>query len=197
LLNQFFVTTLETLINQALRLDPTSLHALNTFAGKIIRIEISGIDFNFTLFPDNQGIIILNEYEGEVDVRIKGAPFTLLRLLLQHDATFSNTPDVTVSGDMNIAQELLLMLKGLDIDWEEQIAQWLGEVPAHKLGTLFRESQNYTTERLNALQNHTSEYLQEKVHHLPSRAEIEPFFKSVETLRDDVERLEQRVQRLL
>ena len=197
MLNQFFVTTLETLINHALRLDPSSLHALSTFAGKIIRIEIKDIDFNFTLFPDHQGIIILNEYEGEVNVRIKGAPFTLLRLLLEHDATFSNTPEVTVTGDLNIAQELLLVLKGLDIDWEEQFAQWLGEIPARKLGTLFRESQNYTTEHLNTLQNQTSEYLQEKVRHLPSRVEIEQFFDEVETLRDDLERLEQRVQGLL
>jgi ubiquinone biosynthesis accessory factor UbiJ len=197
LLNQFFVTTLETLINQALRLDTTSLHALNTFAGKIIRIEITGIDFNVTLFPDNQGIIILSEYEDEVDVRIKGAPFTLLRLLLQHDATFSNTANITVDGDINIAEELLLMLKGLDIDWEEQIAQRLGEGPTHKLATLFQKSQNYTTEQFKTLQQHTSEYLQEKVRHLPSRAEMDAFFESVKTLHDDVESLEQRVQRLL
>lgn len=193
-MNQLFATTLETLLNQALRLDPTSLHALSKLSGKIIRIEISGM--SFTLFIDNQGITVLSDYDGEVDVRIGGAPFTLLRLLLQNEITLSNNPEVTINGEIGTAQQLLSILKGLDIDWEEQLAQGLGDIPAHQLSTLFRQCQNYTRERLNTLQLNMSEYLQEESGHLPGHAEIEVFLDAVDTLRDDVERLEQKVQRL-
>lgn len=197
LLNQFLVTTVETLINQTLRLDPPSLQALGKLSGKIIRIELNDIDLNFVLFPDNQGIIILSDYKGEVDVCIKGAPFTLLRLLLEQETILVNSPDVTISGKINVAQQLLQILKELDIDWEEQLAKRLGDVFAHKLGTLFRQCQDYTNERMKTLQLNTSEYLQEEIRHLPSYAEIETFLNAVDTLRDDLERLEQRVQRLL
>jgi ubiquinone biosynthesis protein UbiJ len=193
-LNQLFATTLETLLNQALRLDPTSLHALSKLSGKIIRIEISGM--SFTLFIDNQGITVLSDYDGEVDVRIGGAPFTLLRLLLQNEITLSNNPEVTINGEIGTAQQLLSILKGLDIDWEEQLAQGLGDIPAHQLSTLFRQCQNYTRERINTLQLNMSEYLQEESGHLPGNAEIEVFLDAVDTLRNDVERLEQKVQRL-
>ncbi len=195
-MNQLLATTLETLLNQALRLDPPSLHALSKLSGKIIRIELSGIGLNFTLFVDNQGVIVLSDYNGEMDARICGAPFTLLRLLLQRETTLSNNPDVTVNGEMGTAQQWLLMLKRLDIDWEEQVARWLGDVPAHKLGTQFRQCQDYASERLNTLQLNLSEYLQEEVRQMPNSAEIETFLNAVDTLRDDVERLEQRVQRL-
>lgn len=194
-MNQLIATTLETLLNQALRWDQPSLQALNKLSGKIIRIESSGIDIS--LFIENQGVIILSDYDGEVDVHISGAPVTLLGILLwQGEATLSNNPEVTISGEMNLAQQLLQLLKRLDIDWEEQLAQRLGDFPAHKLGTLFRQCQTYANTRFDNLQLNISEYLQEETRHLPSRAEMETFLNAVDTLRDDMERLEQRVQRL-
>ncbi|KHD11564.2 hypothetical protein PN36_02395 [Candidatus Thiomargarita nelsonii] len=192
ILNQLIAITLETLLNQALRWNPSN--SLQKLSGKIIRIESSGIDL--TLFPDNQGIIVLSHYDGDVDVCISGAPFTLLRLLLQDEATLSNTPDVTITGKMSIAQHLFQLMKELDIDWEEQLAQRLGDMPAHKLATLFRQGKNYTNTRLDSLQHNISEYLQEETRHLPPRPEMEIFLNAVDTLRDDLERLEQRVRRL-
>ncbi|MEN8215335.1 MAG: SCP2 sterol-binding domain-containing protein [Pseudomonadota bacterium] len=194
ILNQLIATTLETLLNQALRWNPSSSQTLQKLSGKIIRIESSGIEL--TLFPDNQSIIVLSDYHGDVDVCISGAPFTLLRLLLQDEATLSNNPDVTITGEMSVAQQLLHLLKELDIDWEEQLAQRLGDIPAHKLGTLFRQCQNYTSVRLDNLQHNISEYLQEETRHLPTPPEMETFLNAVDTLRDDLERLEQRVRRL-
>jgi len=192
ILNQLIATTLETLLSQALRWNPSSSQTLQKLSGKIIRIETSGIEL--TLFPDNQGIIVLSHYDGDVDVCISGAPFTLLRLLLQDEA--SNNPDVTIKGKMSLAQHLFQLLKELDIDWEEQLAQRLGDIPAHKLGTLFRQCQNYTRVRLDSLQHNISEYLQEETRHLPTPTEMETFLNAVDTLRDDLERLEQRVRRL-
>jgi ubiquinone biosynthesis protein UbiJ len=189
-LNQLISKTLETLLNQALRWEPASLQTLNKLSGKIIRVESSGIDI--TLFPDNQGIIVLSDYDGETDVRISGGPFSLYALILQGE----NNPNVTINGNMSLAQELLQFLRELNIDWEEQLAQRLGDIPAHKLATLFRQCQNDTSERLDSLQHNISEYLQEEARHLPTRAEMETFLKAVDSLRDDLERLEQRVQRL-
>jgi len=192
ILNQLIAITLETLLNQALRWNPSN--SLQKLSGKIIRIETSGIEL--TLFPDKQAILVLSHYEGKVDVCISGAPFTLLRLLLQDEATLSNNPDVTIKGKMSIAQHLFQLLKELDIDWEEQLAQRLGDIPAHKLATLFRQGKNYTNTRLDSLQHNISEYLQEETRHLPPRPEMETFLNAVDTLRDDLERLEQRVRRL-
>lgn len=195
-MNQFIANILETLINQALRLDPPSLQALNKLSGRIVRVELSGMAVFFTFIIDNTGIILFNDYDGEVDVHISGPPFTLLHLLLQREATLSNNPEVIINGKISVAQHLLSILKGLDLDWEEQLAQWLGDIPAHHLGTQFRQSQNYASERFNTLQLNISEYLQEETRHLPARAEMEILLNAVDTLRDDLERLEQRVQRL-
>jgi ubiquinone biosynthesis protein UbiJ len=197
LLNQILVTFLETLLNQALRLDPPSLQALNQLTGKIIRLQLTGIELNLTLFPDNQGIIILSHYEGEVDVHIQGAPFSLLRVFLQRETTLLNNSDIIIKGKISIAQQFSQILQGLDIDWEEQIAQQFGDIAAHKFGNLFRHCQAYSAERSEYLQLNLREYLQEEARYLPTGSEINLFLNAIDTVRDDVERLEQRVQRLI
>lgn len=195
-MNQFISKTLAKVLNHALYQNPPSLQLLNKLSGKIIRIELTHLEISLTLFPDVQGITVLSDYEGEVDVRITGAPFTLLRLLLQEQPLLANNPEVVIAGDMGIAQQLLELIKELNPDWEEQIAQWLGDIPAHYLTNSFQQAQEYTQDRFNTLQLNLSEYLQEEVHHLPNPMEMELFLDTIDTLRDDLERLEQRIQRL-
>ncbi len=194
MINPISAKILETLLNQALHLDQFSLEALDKLSGKILRFELSGIELNFTLFPDEQGIIVFSDYEGEVDVCIIGAPFTLLHFLRQQDITFSDEPEITIKGEVNIAQTLLLILQGLDIDWEGQLAKMLGNVPAHKLSTVFHWGKNSADKQFHTFQHRFSKSLQEKTGYLPSRAEIGIFSRTVDTLHYDIERLEERVQ---
>ncbi len=196
-MNQFISKTLAKVLNHALYQNPPSLQLLNKLSGKIIRLELTHFEISLTLFPDVQGITVLSDYAGEVNVRITGAPFTLLRLLLQEQPLLANNPEVIIAGDMGIAQQLLELIKELNTDWEEQIAQWLGDIPAHYLTSSFRQAQEYTQDRVNTLQLNLSEYLQEEVRHLPNPMEMELFLDTIDTLRDDLERLEQRIQRLI
>ena len=195
-MNQFISNNLAKVLNHALHQNPPSLPLLNRLAGKIIRIELNHLDLCLTLFPDDQGITVLSDYEGEVNVRITGAPFTLLRLLLQEQPLLVNNPQVSITGDIGVAQQLLALIRELNTDWEEQIAQWLGDIPVHYLTGPLRSVQEYTRERFNTLQLNLSEYLQEEARHLPNPIEIEVFLDTIDTLRDDLERLEQRIQRL-
>lgn len=196
-MNTIFASALEKLLNQALHLDPHSVHALSRLAGKSVKVELTDLTLSFSFFPEIEGIAVLgNNYTGEVDAYIQSPPFTLLNLLLNNQGSFANYSDIVVSGNVQVAQQLLHILQGLDIDWEEQLAQRLGDVPAHSLGTLVRRGQHYVSDRLSHLQYYFSEYLQEESRHVPAPAEMEFFLNGVDMLRDDVERLEQRVTNL-
>ena len=194
-MNPLFATTLETLLNQAIRLNPSN--TLELLADKIIRIELTDLALNFTLFPDQQNIIVLSNYGGEVDVHISGAPFSLLHALLSPNATLVNNPDINIEGNMDVACQLRDFLRNQDIDWETQLAKKLGDVPAHRLKTWSYQCKTQADKQTNIFQNFIREYLQTKANHLPTRVEVELFFGAVTTLHDDLERLEKRVQRLL
>jgi len=151
---------IETLINQAIPLlDKDSLEALKKLSGKVIRFELNSININKYIFIDNKTVMLLNKYEGEADVYISTTPFTLLRLLLETE-TSANDPDMKITGDISIAQDMFYIIKNLDWEWKQKLKLQLLPTAIVK------------------------------------RAEMENFLNQVDTLRDDFERLEQRVQKL-
>lgn len=196
ILNRFFTYFLEKSLNQVLRLDPLSLAALGKLSGKIITIELRGIDLHFSLFPDAQGIVILANYQGNTDVSVSSAPFTLLPLFFQQKSSLIHHPDITITGDIGILQQLSTIFKAMEIDWEAHWAKWIGGIPSHYLNQIWQQGQSYSYERLQTLQLNCTEYLQEEARHLPAPLEIEYFLSQIDTLRNDVERLTIRLQRL-
>lgn len=189
-------STLETVINQALRLDPASQAALIPLTGKVISITLSSVEQTIFLFIDKQQIMVMGHYEGTVNTAIQGPPFTLLHLLLQPDASLSDYPAIHLQGEIGTAQQFFNILRQLEIDWEDYLAQWLGDAPAHQMGTWLKQGQAYLNERLTQIPLNLKDYLQEEIRTLPASAEADAFFNAVDTLRDDLERLEQRVHRL-
>jgi ubiquinone biosynthesis protein UbiJ len=187
---------LERVLHQMFSLDKTRAYPFGQLAGRAIHIELRDLELHFILFPDQEGMIVLDHYEGEIDTHIVGTPLTLLRLLFDSTTTLTEHPEITIRGNFTVAQQLLRALQGLNIDWEEHLAQWVGDIPAHHLGTTVQRSQQYAYDIAHSLQLNFSEFLQEESRTLPAPAEMEHFLNSVDILRDDLERLEQRVRRL-
>ena len=196
MMSTFFADTLEFLLNQALQLNPANLVALEQLNGKVMRVELIGTDINLFFLPESQHLSVLSDYDGEVDAIIAGAPFTLLRLLTQKEIVLANESDITIHGKIGVVQQLSDILKALNIDWEEQASKFVGDVAVYKMGFWLRKGTDYTQNRFTTLQNNTSEYLQEEVRYLPTKYEINHFLNNVDTLRNDTERLTQRIARL-
>lgn len=196
LIKYFFTFFLEKTLNQTLRLDPLSLAALGKLSDKIITIELQGMDLRFSLFPDAQGVTVLANYQGNTDVYISSAPFTLLQLFLHSEPRLIHHPDITITGDISVLQKLSNIFKAMDIDWEAHWAKWIGDVPSHHLTQMWQRGQKYSQERVVVLQQNCTEYLQEEIRSIPAILEMEHFLNQIDVLRNDVERLTQRLQRL-
>ncbi len=196
---KFLAPLLETLLNQAFHSDPHSLQALGQLAGKIIRVDVYGIPSSHSslyFFPDSQGILVFNQYHGDIDVHLAGPPITLLRLLLEREKTLQETPEVTVHGDVNLAQQGLDIIHHLQIDWENTFAQWLGKDTARQVVNQCRKGQHYSSTHWHTLQHQVIDSLPAKTGHLPTRAQWEGLCQNVNLLQKDLDRLEQRIQRL-
>ncbi|MBE9562516.1 MAG: hypothetical protein IMF12_06610 [Proteobacteria bacterium] len=190
-MNQIFATTIASLLNQALQLNPANLAAMNEITDKIICINLIGIDHNFSLFPDDKGVFILYDYHGETDVTIEIAPFTLSHLILNSNANLDNTTGINIIGNKLIAEKLLSIIKQLDIDWEKLLSKKLGSV-VYIFGDTIRSSQNYANKHISNLEANLIHQL-----NLPARMEMQNFTTAVEILGKDLERLEQQVQKLI
>ena len=188
---------LESALNTALRLDPVAIKKLDRFSGKIIAIELQGLALTLYLLPGADGISLMSQYDGEPDTVLSGTPMAMVKMALGPDASkvlFAG--EVTIRGDVETGQGFKRLLDELDIDWEEQLARYTGDITAHKLGKLFRATAAWGQQTLRILGQDATEYFQQEGQDLPIPAAVRLFMHQVDELRDDAARLESRVARL-
>jgi ubiquinone biosynthesis protein UbiJ len=142
-------------------------------------------------------VYVRDGLDPDPDTVIHGTPTALMRLASSETSTqelFSG--DVRIEGDVRLGTRLRQLLARAEIDWEEQLSGLLGDVAAHQLGRGLRSIRQWTRRSRGALADDLGEYLTEESQLLPPRPEAEAFMAEVDALRDDVERLAVRVQRL-
>lgn len=199
---RMITTIIEALGNRLLSLDPETRDQLSQLQGKKLCVRILDTDGN-TLFPvwiillTENGWRLLKDNKEEVDVTLSGSLPVFARLLLKDWFKQGPTPgELKISGDIELGQKCQQLFQDLDIDWEEQAARYIGDVPAHQLGNLVRDLLRWQSRSFGILGEDVAEYLQEESMILVKREQVEDFLRGVDEVRSDIDRIEQRVRRL-
>jgi len=182
---------LETALNRYLSLDPDILPQLAELAGTVIAIEPKGLGMTLYLLLGAQGVQVMDCYDGEPTVRIRGAPLALIQQWRGQSAG-----EMTVEGDAATGRRFQTLVARLDIDWEEHLSNVVGDAAAHQLGQFWRGFRSWGQQTSATLLRDGSEYLQQELRVLPSRPAVESFLSAVDVLREDTDRLEARIVRL-
>ncbi len=191
------IVALETALNKYLSLDTDASYFLEPLAGKVIAVTVQPFAETIYLCPSNDVIQILDEYPSHPDTTLSGSIFALGLM------SFSSTPmrsifsgEVKIEGDMHTGRKFQELFANLDIDLEEQLSHFTGDIIAHKVGQFFRAGQNWSHESIESFQLNLSEFLQEETRDLPAKAECDIFYRQIDELRTDFDRLQSRVKRL-
>jgi ubiquinone biosynthesis protein UbiJ len=196
--DQTFIPWLETAINRLLRLDPDTRARIGELEGRVIRLRIAGAPpREIFVLPSKTGLHVRERHDGEPNVTLTGDVPVFARLALRRVIPeIVAAGEVQISGDIELGQRFQRLLEKIDIDWEEQAARVLGDVAAHQLGNAVRDLSIWSKQTLQTLGQDLAEYLQEESRLLPPAARAEAFGQAVESLRDEVARLEKRLERL-
>lgn len=188
---------LEAGLNRYIALDPEGARGFEAIDGRIIAIEVKGIGVRLTLIPGTGGVQLFGAYDAAPDCLIRGTPLALARMAAaERKESELGAGAVEIEGDTSIAHDLAKAMAGLDVDWEEQLSRVLGDPIAHQLGEGVRAAADWGRRTSGTLRTNLKEYLEEEGRLLPGRYELDAFLAEVDGLRDDVERLEARIQRL-
>lgn len=188
---------LERLLNKILALDEETLEALAGLDGKVIGLEFSQTRLRFFLLPGAWGLRIQTDLEAGPDVWIKGTPANFLKLLRAARAEAPGLPaDLQIMGDIALAQRFQAILRALDIDLEGPLARLAGDTLAVQISRLASGAGRYFRDSGRSLALNLSEYLRFEIQLLPDDLQVREFCDAVDTLRQDADRLEQRLARL-
>jgi ubiquinone biosynthesis protein UbiJ len=188
---------LESALNNYIRLDPDVGELLSPLAGKVIGLTIEPFGETLYLCPAGDSIQVLDAYPGTPDTRISGSLWALGLMGISSKpmrSIFSG--EVKIEGDMTSGRKFQELFGKLDIDLEEKLSRFTGDVIAHQIGNLFRTGARRTQEAIRTFELNLSEFLQEETRDLPAGPEAEIFYRQVDALRADFDRLNSRIERL-
>lgn len=159
-----------------------------------IRVRDTSLAMYIVIGPGE--VYLTNEYSAEPDATVCGSVLALTRLAGPDGEAAIRDASVSLSGDPDTAQKFQALLRYARPDLEETLSGVVGDVVAHSLGDVARRTRRWGSDAGSILRQNLAEYLQEESRAVPSRYETDAFRKRVETLRDDVARIEARLTRL-
>jgi ubiquinone biosynthesis accessory factor UbiJ len=188
---------IENLLNRNLPRSPRAQEVCAALAGKRVRIEARGLGWVLVAecLPTS---IRLNKSGDETpaDAEISGSLMSLAALAGSHPEEVIRRGEVTIRGDAELAQKFRELAMLLRPDVEEELSKLIGDTPAHQALRLVRTVTGFGRRAASTGVRNMAEYLAHEKRDLVSRPEAEDFYRSVEKLRDDVERLEARTRLL-
>jgi len=191
------IGALEATLNQYLALDQDSGYFLTPLAGKVIAVNIQPFDETVYLCPTTDSIQCLDQFPDPPDTRLTGSIWALGLMGLSSTpmrSVFSG--EVKIEGDMQTGRKFQELFAKLDIDLEEKLSQFTGDIIAHKTANFFRARQNWSKDSLETFRLNAKEFLQEETRDLPAAPEADIFYAQVDELRTDFDRLQSRIDRL-
>jgi ubiquinone biosynthesis accessory factor UbiJ len=192
-----WIRHVESLINKALTLDEETLYSLASLEGKVIAFEFLNINLTAFLFPSRTGLSIETVYENKPDVLIKGTPTNFFMMIASSKKKSGSLPtDMQIIGDIGLAQQFQNIMHNIEIDLEEPLSKWVGDSMAYQLGKFIRGTSRFAANTGKTLATDISEYLRFEIDMLPDDLLVEEYSKNVDTIKEDVERFEQRVNKL-
>jgi len=189
---------IETAINRYLALDPELLDKLTQFDGKVIKLEMTGINKSFYMLPSERGMQVLTEYEGSADTVLRGTPVSLFKMgLVSNVANLLLKGEIEITGDTRLGHQFKNIFSQMDIDWSEPLANMVGDSLAYQIQKSGSKLGRWGKASAKSVSASFSEYLQEESRDVVTETELNIFNEAVDQLRNDVDRLQARINTLI
>jgi len=152
---------------------------------KKIRLKFENISF-VIFFEDDIKIV---EEDDSVDLEVYISLDALPSILFGID---DFKKKVKLNGDANVASLLNDLIENFDLNIEEKLVVFFGEFNASLITKIFLTIKSELNNFSINFKGMVAEFIDREKTLIPSKNEIENFNNSVDKIRDDVERLQQR-----
>ncbi|HTX23310.1 MAG TPA: SCP2 sterol-binding domain-containing protein [Steroidobacteraceae bacterium] len=187
-------SVVENILNRGLPRSPRARQLCSELAGRRVVVQVRDIA-DFLIECDGTGIRVTHGGTENADARVSGGPLALLALAGPTGGTLRRS-DVQLSGDAELAERFRELVRLLRPDLEEELALAIGDVPAHRIARLARAAFDWWRSTADTAVRNVAEYLAHESNDLVSRSEGRQLLTGIDAVRDDIDRLEARIEAL-
>jgi ubiquinone biosynthesis protein UbiJ len=175
-------------LNRMLARETWARERLAPFAGRAARFE--AVPFGLSLKVDEDGRFA--DAGGSEPAVVVGLDLASLPLALgDPQAALRN---ISLKGDADFAQALGFVLQNLRPEPEEELSRFVGDVAAQRIVGLLRLSASHWRQLAERMLDSGAHYFVTENPMLVGRSDVEEFNAAVGRLRDDIARLEKRIE---
>lgn len=196
MLVELFAPTVESVINKVISLDPEATRRLDKLNQKIIAFHFTDVDQKLYFIIDERYILVKAGLEKESNAELSGTLFSFFNLASGDDSDPIFKGEVRFAGEISTAQNFQKLSNQLDIDWEEHLSHYLGDIAAHQLLKGGQALLKWLKSSEHTAKQNASEYLRFEAKAVPASIELENFYDDIADLKSDVDRLAMRIERL-
>jgi len=189
---------IENLLNRNLPRSPRALELCVALAGKSVRIDARGPGWilDVTSLGPSLRLARPAAESPAPDASITGSLINLAALAGPSPEAVIQRGDVSIRGDAEVAQKFRELAMLLKPDVEEELSKLIGDTPAHQALRFVRMATDFGRRAATTGVRNMAEYLAHERRDLVPRAEAEDFYRGVERLREDLDRLEARARQV-
>ena len=191
-----FFDRLSAAVREAADTDPGLRSTLEELDGRKIILKFTDLDRQLGICVEEGSIIESEVTDDEADIVIEGTLSAVTKLAFSKSKNPNRIEGVEIHGDMKLAQRLIRMFESVEIDWEEILANRIGDVPARQVGNMVRWGRRNLFGDDSPLSDRVRNLLTDQKQHLPKRSRVDQFQDDVDTLQADLDRLDRRMDRL-
>lgn len=177
--------------NHLLRGAAWARQRLQPFAGKAARFQIVPFAITLTILDSGE---VIDTPEAAPDASFTLAPGIALRVLAADPLAWQS---VGVGGDTALTREILYVAQNLRWDIEEDLSHIFGDIAAHRMVRAAEAVTGWQRDSAASLTRAAAAYWTEERPLLTARRDVERFVQEVDNLRDDVARIEKRIEQFI
>ena len=186
---------IENLLNRNLPRSPRAQELCEMLKGKTVRIEAEGLGWRLDCESLGTSLKLAKAEQSRTpDAEIAGSLMNLAALAGAHPEEVIQRGDVRIRGDAELAQKFRELAMLLKPDVEEELSKLIGDTPAHQALRFAKAVTGFGRRAVNTGVRNVAEYLAHERGDLVPRAEAEDFYRGVERLREDLDRLDARTR---
>jgi ubiquinone biosynthesis protein UbiJ len=138
--------------------------------------------------------------DGTLEVTDGGPPDVQISLpsnspLLAVQGTDAIMREAHVSGSAEFADALRFVALNLEWDFEEDLSRIVGDIAAHRIAGFLKTCRQWQRDAAQRAAENLVHYLRDTAPTLVMPTDVETFVDAVDRLRDDLARLEKRIER--